>query len=679
MAQQNSQSSLALDPASYATMAAERGNLSLVQQILGEDLAAVTDIGTGGGTLAGMAAGAPFGPAGILIGGVAGAVGGTYFFDQIRQLFTGEQDFMESLDKSVNAGMWEMAGPILGNAGRVGKGALEKIRANIPINAEELTAVKQLQEALKRAGITLTPAQLTGSSFYQTLENYGAAGFFGQGRFEKLYEKQREFLDTTFRQLIDSTGRANRKLNGEMFQQTINQGLNDLRAWAAPRYAQVDELAGGLKIDLSEIVDEAADTVRQGYRSAAKDKNGKPTGVSTHGKAEEIYQFMASREKSNTFAGIFDSVKLLNRKLRAAQNPGAGKAVDEDYVRAITESLDTLHTAMDEAAESTGNKALMELYQTTSKVYKDGSNNFLQEGIAAAARVDPEFAGKQLFKQGAETMAQRAFSAIDEAVKVRKLRLQAIKELPEEQQKGALEFMGRDIFGENFKAGTKSADELLEEFNNIDPEIIKNNLRAGYLQEMFSPVLRAGSRDGDTAKAALDALSKIKDNPADKATFEAIFTKRQQADIYRSLKWAEKMEKGAAGNFSLMVRGGQTRGAQNIFGGLASLGAFTYNEALGIAVGIGTLFSPPLIARFATRGEWTDDLIKQLENLHSKYNKGTFNHGDAAALFSILGNNSSPTDQLPADLGDVQTPADSYYKKQAAEMRLRQAGMQLPD
>ena len=650
---------------------------SLIDRMFGSDLGAVTDVGTLTGFGTGFALGTPAGPPGQLIGGTLGAISGTAVGENLRQLFMGESDVAMVIDKATTAGWWELLGPAAASTLKVAKIAIEKARLGTSkLNAEEIQSLQELSGLMEqfKTGLKLTPAQMTGSGFYQALENYGAAGFFSGKYYDDLYRDQRDFLVNYFDTQIAKTGDPTAKLTGEMFQGAIAQGMRDLRAWARPRYTQLEEMSGNMPIDISDIVKGAKDQVVASYRSV--EKGGRSTlSPATLSHLEDI----STKRKSNTFGGIFDTIESLNSTIRQLENPGTGRASDERAIKAITATRDALEKRLEDAASASGNDEVIDLYRTTSGIYNDGVKVFRNSSIDAAVRVDPEFAGEAIAKNGAVTSVEAAFKAVDDISKYRQMRLDQIKEMPKDVQEGELLLLADEIGVQVFN---KDRDALIKELSEAGGETIKNNIRAGYMESLLQGIFKGQVTDVDTARSALATLAKIKSDPLKKRTFEAMLTEKQQTDLLKGLEWAQQMETAAAGNYSLMVRGMQSRGAQSAYGAFTtstSGGVGYFDPIVGASLGIMQLLAPGMIARRATNGTWSKAVEKRLTGIVTEYNAGRLDLQGLAGLYLYLGENALPGERVPPEYGEIDIPADVFYKSVAAELRLQAIGAQLPD
>lgn len=658
---------------------------SIVDRMFGEDLSALTDLGAGSGFITGAAVGGSIaGPPGAIIGGTLGTVVGTGIGEDIRQLITGEYDFGMVLDKMAIAGYWEMLGPVAGKLYKGGRAALDSIRAGIKPSAEDMAMLRELDNFLRPLGAALTPGQLTGGGLYQGLENFAAAGFFTGKNFKELYKRQSDFLVNYFETEIAKMGKflpeggKVTKLNGEIFQEGINQGVRDLRAWAGPRYAEVDKLATGVSVDLSSVVNSAKAQIQRGLRSSAVDKNGNPIGKSTLGQSESVFKFLASRNTDNTFAGVFDTIQYLNRELRRAKSPGAGAAVDDEHVKYLSESIDQLHKVLDDAAETSGNKALIDLYNNTSTVYREGMASLADDAIAAAVKVDPEYAGEAIAKMGNVTAVEKAFEAADEIQKIRTMRLDQIRGLDDSAQLEALRRMAKDTKLEGWE--TMEPNQLFEALESVNSDGLKNAIKIGFADTIFMPLMKGKYVEKDTAQQALSTLANLQTDDKMRRTFQALFSPEEQAKFMQGLKWADRMEQAAAGNYSLMVRGQQSRGARDIIQNLGGFALFQADQMLASATGFIALTSPPFLARLATNGKLTEKLLKEMEKPLKKFSNGTLTLFDASAVFTLLASNALETDKVhPAfhSMVDPETNARQFYEEQAADMRLQAIGFQL--
>ena len=131
-----------------------------------------------------------------------------------------------------------------------------------------------------------------------------------------------------------------------------------------------------------------------------------------------------------------------------------------------------------------------------------------------------------------------------------------------------------------------------------------------------------------------------------------------------------------------MVRGQQSRGAQSAYGAFttSTSGGVGYFEPIaGASLGIMQLLAPGFIARRATKGKWSKDVEKRLTGFITEYNAGRLDLQGLASLYVYLGESALPGDRVPPEYGEINIPADVFYKSIAAELRLQAKGVQLPD
>lgn len=590
-------------------------------------VSALPDIGETGGEIAGFMAGArqgmalPGGPipklGGAAILGTLGAMTGTASGETLRQLFQGESDPAKVISKTLETGMFSAGSEIFTLFNLAGRG-IEKLRANQELTMDEITSLDQLVKSLAEQGITLTPAQLTNSGFQQTLEKVAISGFGGEAKFAALYEAQEQFIRDQLQTLVKQTGNPDRKLTGQLFQETLEKAEDDLIRWAQPKYADLDKVARDVQLNIQST----EQTLKNAKAKARVDRRpGAPSRLDSE--VEQMYDYVLGNTRNMSFASLFDTISYLTREQRkvASRIDNRNPTLEKAY----RDTIESLLQDAEKAVAKSGDSKVMDMYNEVTDVYRESMRTLNNNSLKSAVRIDPEFVGEEIYRTGNVSSVEAAFSAIDEAAALAKRN------------------------GEEF-----------------DAEALKNNIRSGYLRQLF---VKTDVNDTSTETAAR-LLRQIEGDPQVGDTFAAVLTPQQIGQVKRVLGWANTLEKQSAGNFSLIVRGRQSGAFNQAVSEVGNAGAgMGFNPSI-LASAIGLVASPLFLAERAIKGKVTDKYLQQLKSYVTKYDQGKLDNADIAAFFTLLANDASEADSVPIELKVPQLNAQETYRYHALKAEM---------
>ena len=594
-------------------------------------LEVLPDLGEMGGTIAGMAHGARVGASGgaygVVGGGLIGAMLGSGAGESIKQMFKNEFDPAKVIDTMLVSGMFEGGfaglGPMMHGIGR----GLENLRQGKELTAEQIQGLDELVKALESEGITLTPAQLTGSNFQKTLEKVGKAGFGGEDKFGALYEAQERFIRDRMDKLATDVGNPSFEEAGRVFQDAMEAADDQLIKWAQPQFTKLNKTARGVHISLA--------STQQTLRSAIKrSKLGRRAGASNRldSEVEELYNFVLGDVQNTNFENLFSTIAEVTKQQRKAQ-----LATDQNpaLIKAQRDVLELLYADAEKAAAKAGSDVL-DQYKQIKAVYKETKDSLNTTAIKSVVKAAPEHAGALIYKTGNVTAVKEAFAALDEAAKAAKR------------------------VGEKF-----------------DAEAAKDALRAGYINQFFK---KAGE---DTAiDTARKLASQLKHDQAVSNTFEAMLTGKQQSDVMKVLGWAGKLEKNSAGNFSLIVRGRQSGELNKVASELTNAGQLGLN-LFTVGKGIAFLATPAKLAERAVGGKVTNEYLSQLKDVVTKFDKGQFDTSDAVVLFGLWAKNYVEGEEIPKELKIPELSEKESLEAHAARARIveqyQKSGVAVPE
>lgn len=570
-------------------------------------ISSLPDIGESGGEMAGMIQGArsgmalPGGPAakvaGTAIGGTIGAMTGTGAFETLRQLFQGESDPAKVIDKVLTSGLFSAGSEIVSLFGLAGRG-IEKLRNKENLSAEELSSLDELQKSLQAVGITLTPAQLTNSGLQQTLEKVAISGFGGEAKFGQLYEAQEAFIRDELQRLVKLSGNPDRKVTGQMFQETLEKAEDDLIKWAAPKYKNLDTVAR----DINLSIQSTEQTLRNAKKKARIDRRpGAPSRLDSE--VETMYDYVLGNTRNMSFSSLFDTISYLTREQRKVNSRLDNR--NPTLEKAYRDTIESLLGDARKAVEKSGDDTVMKLYDEVTGVYRESLKTLNDNAIKGLAAKQPEFVGEEIYRTGSVSSVEAAFKAVDEAAALAKRN------------------------GETF-----------------DPDTVKNNIRAGYLRQLF---VKADVNETST-EAAAKLLRQLEGDDTMGDTFKAVLTPQQIGQVKRVLGWASTLEKQSAGNFSLIVRGRQSGALNQAINEVGNAGAGTGFSPFILASAATLVASPLFLASRAISGKATNKTLSQLKDFVTRYDAGKLDAGDISAFFTLLANDSSESDYIPPEL-----------------------------
>lgn len=603
-------------------------------------LEVLPDIGEMGGTMAGMYYGARMGASGgaygVAGGALMGAMLGSGTGETIKQMFNNEFDPAKVINTVLVSGMLTGGMEGVGRAFELAGTSMAKLRAGKELTMDEIKSMDDLVKALEKEGITLTPAQLTGSNFQRTLEKVGKAGFGGEQKFADLYLAQDNFMADRLEALTKQVGNPDRKQTGDLIKQALEDADSNLLSWAEPKYAALNKAAKGEPLSLQGTMQSLRHKLavgKQGRREGAKS--------TTDPEVEELYQYVLGNVQNTDFKQWFDMMKRLNADHRKVlgrfdnKNPTLEKAYADVFA--------LLYKDAERSAAKYGTDVLQQ-YKDVTKVVRESKRTLNDSAIKMLAKKQPEFAGEAIFETGNVSSVQAAFKAMDEAEAVS-------KRLAADKPKGNV-----PIFN-----AAKAKDDL----------------RAGYLEALFTKTELADT----SAQTAAKLLEQIARDPKTKDTFNAMLPPQLQSEVKKVLGWGYQLEKNSAGNFSLIVRGRQS-GELNKLANQA-----TGNDATGFALtttvkAIATITGPERLAKRAVGGKATNKYLTQLKDLTVKFDKGELKTTDMATLLGLWATDATEKEKLPLELRVPNLNSQEALRYHAARARAmaayEKAGLPVP-
>jgi hypothetical protein len=633
-----------------------------------------------GGGLAGMQAAAnlPLPPhlkvPAMGLGLAAGELwGGTTFGtagDVVSQyLQNGEVDALELMNSAGNRALWNtlpMGLEILAK----GTKALRSVRASgddVDLNSlqQEATQLQQkaakaglsveeqekldrasdlleLQKAFESLGmktpdgkpLTLTKAQVTGSSLQTTMERIALSGIGSEERMKQMYETQEAALYRLFEQTKNLYGTATNEQAGKAFQESMKQGRDNLTTSFQPLFNNLDVLALGQGINTKAL----RHNMLQATASLASEMG------SNEKKLKALHKMTSKGVKWSKIAGQVKTLELppsapaelkavykelvdvpINmsfelgfKKLRRLNDLVYDLKLTSPKVSGeINKIARTFEQSMAESAKKSG-AGVYDEYKRVNKEYSALMSKIQNDTIIEFVQLVPERVGRVMHAEGNVTAVKEVYDALKTS---------------------------NDLEVKNIKSSGKNKKQTTE-LLNLQKQQYQNSVKSlqrGYLDDLLKNVENEVS--GTLQVKASSMLSKVTKPGRIKETFDAMFPEAQdRKNVYKVLRWADTLQKEGAGNFSLIVRGKQSGAASDLLNrfvqGGAVLGSSVYlgtsvSAAAGVALAMATMATPSVLAKIATKKSGVDKLLRDISSIVNKVLKGQ--QVDNARAMAILG------------------------------------------
>ena len=550
-------------------------------------------------------------PIGALIGGMTGAFTGGFVAEGGQQGFYsltdsdqapdnwqqgvnrafaagGEEALYEALGQGiVNVlGMgWRMIrgkpkhpGEMIQDTSKQGMDAYRE-GADVTVLAEGekyVTVSEMLRQLIEESGGQLSAAQVTGNFFIQTMEGLSRAAWGGGALRDATHltdEAIVRYVDDYIKHFNQTAGGAlDAEGLGVLFKNMMKIGKEQHTAMASDMYKVLDDLytTKHLKTRTVKNIDYIRNT--KGFGSVDNfeiDEIIQPVNVkSLKKRVQEILKL--NKEIANIPEGewggsllkkinsmgdeiSFDGARELRSFFLAEQRSLATKIGESKAKMIMHEMEQLLMKSMDEGAIGTGNKAFIDQYKKVNAFWAEGSATIRSKNIAELVKLDPEFIGAEIFKEGNITLIKEARQALlnagqyakgtDAAFDAQKVWL--------DMQSGYLNSLiggaqqsGKTVLtgiGERNIPGVEATTKGLP-FNPATRDIVAGEYKLSNLKALF-----------------------IKDTPLNN-TFKTAFTKTQQKSIreFTNVLEAAQGRTTAAGEF--MVKVGQAGLILDTFG-----------------------------------------------------------------------------------------------------------------
>ena len=519
--------------------------------------------------------------AGMFTFGAAGAVMG----DNLKNLFTGQGDILDSINEGLKSGLFFGMGEGVVKGVTLAGSAINNIRKGVQPSPEQLAALQNLQTELKAYGVeigeqvTLTMGQIQQKGLTNTLESIAKAGFGGDNAFNAMYQKQAEFITNRVDKLIQGfTGRSRLEI-GQAVTKAIQEGDEALKAWAQPKFKEIHDLAGGAKISI-----QGTETFVR--NQLAKGRQNMRGGTRLDAEVETLYKDLLQNQRNITFENLFDQISMFTAKLRQVQQADVrNPALEKQY----TVLINRLMKDARKGAERLGQPEIMEKYDSVTGIYKETLRSLYPSTLKGLASKAPEWVGSEIAKTGNVSAIQDAFRAIDASTE--------------------------------FQRRTADSAEVAGQVV-ADAAQLKQDLKGGYLRQLLEGV--------ETAEGTVGALAQLKRKLQGAEmgdTFKAMLTPQEQAKVNEILDFSDTLVQTSSGAFSLVVRGRQAGSLNQVLtqaGTGTTVGGGVFADPMIFMAGVSILTAPKLLAMHALNPKTADRMLKMLRPLTKRMMKDDY-------------------------------------------------------
>lgn len=471
----------------------------------------------------GARAGYGLGVAGVrsMIGaGIGGAAGET-----AQQVITGRPSPLAVVRGGIEQAIYDAAGNLIFSAaGKTYRIAKDQLGRFFPGQAPEEATVAA-QKLLQSEGATLTPFQATEDPWAGFKESVARGSFTGKPVFEAAEKKTEQAVVSAKNKILDevSTRVYDSLQTGKEFATAINEGDDALKSITRPFYEalQASPRIAREPVDISVLKKDAQSLLARGQETMGLTLSPKERGYL------ESFANLPNKIDFVTAHDISSSLKTTLRDLKRNQAEPDSKTVAQ-----LTRIVSNIEKSMDQAGSKFAGTAipfqgrlpddtantLADQYKFYSKFYREGIQDLYNDTAAKLLDVDPEFVGKNIFKNGNVTAWNEATAALSRA-------------------------------------------KTLKPDLNVQQTI--ESVRRGYLEDLLKS-------DNSFAKLG----DKIKNDETVRRTFEVVLPKEQQKRVMTLLEAARLSEVRPSASAPLFFAAQQAQAT----GALLSLGSLVLSD-----------------------------------------------------------------------------------------------------
>lgn len=330
-----------------------------------------------------------------LLGGGTGAGTG----ELLRQQVTGEPtDVGQAAMKGLENMAWDAGGALTFTlGGQFFKLAPNQVRQLLGKDVIEKTpdeAALAAQRFFTERGTTLTPFQAVGGRGNALTEGIARASILSGSVVKDLDKQQLDAIRTSLDQLASGAENLTRQEFGQGFSNIIKAGEDALSAWAAPKYAAIDEAAKGVKVRVGGLKKSADLNIRSNQELAINPEVTRFLQEQIKGIKSDTLTFAQARRK-------LSDLKAQQRALDAK----------DPLQKIINPAIARLEAEMEQAAQRAGSD-VYKMYRQVNEEFADVAKQLRGDTIMEALTKNPERVGEYFFNKGNVTEIQDAYAAL---------------------------------------------------------------------------------------------------------------------------------------------------------------------------------------------------------------------------------------------------------------------------
>lgn len=546
-----------------------------------------------GGSLAGAAAGIPFGPVGMLVGGIAGGALGSGSGSLLSDYFQGEElDYAEAVQEAAISAGFDLATLGLGKAlspafvaGRKALGFTAQETAEDIIKLAQQGAeagsqqsLQASQQILTEGGATLLPYQTGSASGFDVFkQRLGEVGILSSNIMEENAKRVNEVVNDSLNDIINryGTGLTDTSSLGENMYQVLQAGKASMQEIYSTGLTEVQKELANKTVPTGIVKSAVQKFLKENQREFGTmlDKDALKVIDDLVKSIEEVPKLKAS--------SLLDLEKKVSREISkfGDLNSGVYNSVAERDLALLSSEIreavsNTLKTVDPNAAAK---------YSSIKKEYAEGLSGLLPEinanFVKRATKENYESLGKMLISNGNLDNTRKFLSSVDKA------------------------------YALAAKAGTKDLP-----FKSAKEA--KGAIREAYLKNTFPNL--GDEFSINKYKTFVNRFGK----PSESRKLKTIF-----GEDYNTVKQLANLMKEASDKPSSNI--GELVLRNKEYTALFGLGAAATGGAVAGAVGGGiaagaVLFTPVILAKMATNPKAVNKLLA--------FNKRQFKNADAAVL-----------------------------------------------
>ena len=382
-----------------------------------------------GGSLAGAAAGIPFGPVGMLVGGIAGGALGSGSGSLLSDYFQGEElDYAEAVQEAAISAGFDLATLGLGKAlspafiaGRKALGFTAKETAEDIIKIAQQGAeagsqqsLQASQQILTEGGATLLPYQTGSASGFDVFkQRLGEVGILSSNIMEENAKRVNEIVNDSLNEIINryGTGLTDTSSLGESMYQVLQAGKASMQQIYSTGLTEIQQQLSTKTVPTGILKSSVNNFLKSNQREFGSmlDKDALKVIDDLVKSIEEVPNLKAS--------SLLDLEKKVSKEISKFGDLNSGV-----YNSAAERDLAILSSEIREAVSNTlktVDPTAAAKYSSIKKEYAEGLSGILPEinanFVKRATKENYESLGKMLISNGNLDNTRKFLSSIDKS------------------------------------------------------------------------------------------------------------------------------------------------------------------------------------------------------------------------------------------------------------------------